>query len=185
MKFRLVYEGDVFSSQNKKSKENTHKIRKHFHYQIKNLLESDRILDTVKNATPVDRAPFNFTPMVWKLKSAPDCSLDILFLRRDGRGRARWCAGGAGDIDNRLKPLVDALTVPSEQQIPCGVTPEQDQEHFYCLFQDDCLVTHLSVEADQWLAPQKGGESESSGALVIVNVNIEPGLLTKDGHLIL
>ena len=49
MKFRLVYEGDIFSAQ-RKSKENQHKIRENFHYQIKNLLESDRVHDSVKNA---------------------------------------------------------------------------------------------------------------------------------------
>ena len=104
MKFRLVYEGDIFSAQ-RKSKENQHKIRENFHYQIKNLLESDRVHDSVKNATPVNRALFNFIPMVWKLMGAADCSLDILFLRRDGRGRA---SSHAGDIDNRLKTLLDA-----------------------------------------------------------------------------
>ena len=181
MKFRLVYEGDIFSAQ-RKSKENQHKIRGNFHYQIKNLLESDRVHDSVKNATPVNRALFNFIPMVWKLMGAADCSLDILFLRRDGRGRA---SSHAGDIDNRLKTLLDALTIPSMQQLPGSPTPRKDQEPFYCLFEDDCLVTHLSVEMDQWLAPQKDVGPRSREALVIVNVSIEPGLLTKDGNLIL
>ena len=181
MKFRLVYKGDIFSVQKKKSKENQHEIREYFHYQIKNLLESDRVHDSVKNATSVNRDLFNFTPMVWYLKGTLHCSLDILFLRRDVRGSA---SSSAGDIDNRLKTLLDALTIPSKQQLPNGVTPRQDQEPFYCLFEDDCLVTHLSVEMDQWLAPQEGGGSKSREALVIVNVNVEPGLLTKDGSLI-
>ena len=182
MKFRLVYEGDIFSAQARRSKEIQHKIREDFHYQIKNLLESDRVHDSVKNTTPVNRTLFNFIPMVWKLKGAPDCSLNILFLRRDVRGSA---SSHAGDIDNRLKTLLDALTIPSKQQLPDGVTSRQDQEPFYCLFQDDCLVTNLTVEMDQWLAPQKDGQSKSRESLVIVNVSIEPGLLTKDGNLIL
>ena len=182
MKFRLVYEGDILSAQAKKSKENQHKIREDFHYQIKNLLESDRVHDSVKNATPVSRPLFNFIPMVWKLKGAPDCSLDILFLRSDVRGSAN---SHAGDIDNRYKTLLDALTIPSKQQLPDKATPRKYQEPFYCLFQDDCLVTHLSVEMDQWLAPQKDGGPKSREGLAIVNVSIEPGLLAKDGKLIL
>ena len=181
MKFRLVYEGDIFSAQGKKSKENQHKIREDFHYQIKNLLESDRVHDSVKNSTPESRSLFNFIPMVWKLRCSPDCSVDVLFLRRDVRGSAN---SHAGDIDNRHKTLLDALTIPSNQQLPDKAAPKKDQEPFYCLFQDDCLVTHLSVEMDQWLAPQKDGEPRSMEALAIVNVSIEPGLLTKDGNLI-
>ena len=183
MKFRLVYEGDIFSAQAKNSKEHQHKIMEDFHYQIKNLLESDRVHDSVKNATPVSRPHFNFIPMVWKLKdAAPDCSVNILFLRRDVRGSAN---SHGGDIDNRHKTLLDALTIPSKQQLPDEATPGKDQDPFYCLFEDDCLVTHLSVEMDQWLAPQKDGGPRSSEALAIVNVSIEPGLLTKDGNLIL
>ena len=100
-------------------------------------------------------------------------------------------ANHAGDIDNRCKTLLDALTIPRTGQIPHGATPREDQEPFYCVFEDDRRVTHLSVEMGQWLEPQEDGGPRPKGtkktaeALVVVNVNIEPGLLTKNGTLIL
>ena len=190
MKFRLVYKGDLFSTQRRLEKNqkdpkacHKHKIRENFHYQIKNLLEGGRVHDSVKNAQSVKsclNSNFNFVPMVWKMKSNPDCSLNILILRRDIPGNANY----AGDIDNRLKTLLDTLTIPSKQQLPDAATPGQDQEPFFCLFEDDSLVSHLSVEMDQLLEPPTDGGARSSECLLIVNVNIEPGLLTKDGSLI-
>ena len=191
MKFRLVYKGELLSTRIRPKKNQVdpkafhkHEIRENFHYQIKNLLESDRVHDSVKNAQPVDlcfNSCFKFVPMVWKLKSAPDCSLNILCLRRDIPGSANH----AGDIDNRLKTLLDALKVLPRGELPDGATPGQDQETFFCLFEDDSLVTHLSVEMDQLLDPPRDGGASSSEALIIVNVNIKPGLVTKENRLIL
>ena len=82
MKFRLVYKGDVYSAQ-RKNKNNQHEIREKFHEQIKNLLESDRVHDDVRSARPIKDGGFNFVPMVWESITTIDCSLNILFLRRE------------------------------------------------------------------------------------------------------
>ena len=89
----------------------------------------------------------------------------------------------AGDIDNRCKTLLDALAIPCDKQIPDGATLGQGQEPFYCLFEDDRLITHLSVEMGQWLEPQEDGRPRPKEALVIISVSIEPGLVTKNGDL--
>ena len=107
--------------------------------------------------------------------------MDILFLRSDIPGSP----GFAGDIDNRVKTLLDALRMPStDREIPSEASPEQHEDPFFCLLEDDSLVSQLSVEMDQLLDLPNNSESDSSEALLIVTVNLEPGLLTKDGHLI-
>jgi hypothetical protein len=54
-----------------------------------------------------------------------------------------------GDIDNRLKTLFDALTVPQANQIrQASSTPPG---RTFCLLEDDRLVTHVEVRAEQLL----------------------------------
>lgn len=59
----------------------------------------------------------------------------------------------SGDIDNRLKTLFDALAVPQLQAIPSGSSPTDDERPFYCLLEDDNLVTAISVQVDELLEP--------------------------------
>ena len=180
MKFRLTYNGNVFSSHSKK--EHKHAIRKVFHSQLKRLLDH-RVHKSVMEAQPVNlgfHSTYNFIPLIWKLKYPPECNLDILFLNRHSPGKPIH----AGDIDNRLKTILDALRIPSDlQELPDSATPEPDEDPFFCLLEDDKLVTHLSVETDQWLNATMDGGTNPNEALVIVKVSIEPGLLTKEGAL--
>ena len=56
----------------------------------------------------------------------------------------------AGDLDNRIKTLVDALRVPRDQHeltgatIPPGLYP--------CLMEDDAVVTGFRLTTDRYLA---------------------------------
>ena len=59
----------------------------------------------------------------------------------------------AGDIDNRLKSLFDALGVPDVGQIPRGDTPRSGETPFFCLLDDDALVTEVDVVTDRLLEP--------------------------------
>ena len=180
MKFRLTYNGDVLSSHSKR--DHKHAIRKVFHSQIRRLLDH-RVHKSVMEAHPANlgfSSTYNFVPLVWKLKYPPECSLDILFLNRHSPGKPIH----AGDIDNRLKTILDALRIPSvRQELPDSAAPEPDEDPFFCLLEDDKLVTHMSVETDQWFEPTIDGGASPNEALVIVKVSIEPGLLTKDGAL--
>lgn len=76
------------------------------------------------------------------------CSLDILFLRQEDPG-ALILQGG--DIDGRIKTLLDALTVPKidvERKYP------QAQDVTYCLLESDTLVSGLEVSTDRLLFPK-------------------------------
>ena len=185
MKFRLIYEGDLLSTQGQDSSNKVaqkHKIRKCFHLQIKNLIESDRVHNEVKDSQPANlnfSSDFKFVPMVWE-KNSPHCSLDILFLRHDFPGSSHY----AGDIDNRVKTLLDTLRMPRKAQELENQCLGKGETPFYCLFEDDSLVNHLSMEVDQLLCTPRDGGKVSSEVLLIVTVTIEPGLVTKNGSLI-
>lgn len=81
----------------------------------------------------------SFRPLVRK-SYALTCSLDIFFLRN---GRAGDLQHG-GDLDNRIKTLLDALSVPNMDQL-C----ESDVPHMHCLVEDDALVTGLKIDSRQ------------------------------------
>jgi hypothetical protein len=55
----------------------------------------------------------------------------------------------AGDIDNRLKTLLDSLRMPhNRSEIPADYVAGPDEEPFFCLLEDDNLISSLSVTSD-------------------------------------
>lgn len=118
-------------------------------------------------------AGYNYVPLVWQDMSLA-CSLRILCLRKD---HADAVLPGR-DIDNRIKTLIDALTMPSHRQGPPikdgkPLPPAADEKPFYVLMDDDRRVTHLEVETDAALAPAGIGTDESYVRLVIT-VDVRP-----------
>lgn len=104
--------------------------------------------------------------------------LDILFLRRDGVGSALE----VGDLDNRVKTLIDCLKRPkSPNEIAfTDRTPSADETPFFCLMEDDSLVSRLTVESDQLFeAPHARNTPEERDAddrysHIVVTVEIRP-----------
>jgi hypothetical protein len=91
------------------------------------------------------------------------CSLDILFLRPEKPGSI---LGSAGDIDNRIKTLIDALRIPADgSEMKRHEGDDPDPNPMYCLLQDDALITTLKVETDRLLFTR--GDSEHESILVI------------------
>jgi hypothetical protein len=84
-------------------------------------------------------------------------------MRRDSPGNL---VTSGGDIDNRLKTLLDALRVPD---VIKGMPdmPSEDEDPFFCLLEDDCLITALSVTTDTLLVPQADEERQHDVVLVI------------------
>jgi hypothetical protein len=199
VKFRLIYDGPLQPSQ--RDPENgaadpialhKHKIRTVFHGQLKRLWETNRFLSSAECdawaefrigepanfMTPLkdvlglvyQRNGFNFVPL-----AIPDydllCNLDILFLRRDAPGSIIQ----AGDIDNRIKTLIDALRIPKGANElggcpePCG-----DQSPFFCLLEDDKQVTGLKVETDTLLDPTELNDADNRRVRLVISVEITP-----------
>ncbi|MGA2445206.1 MAG: hypothetical protein ABSG50_07250 [Opitutaceae bacterium] len=77
--------------------------------------------------------------------------LSITLLRPESPG---GLLTQGGDIDNRLKTLFDALTMPRHPNaLPSGGAPKPDQARFFCLLEDDNLIVSLSVRTEQLLEP--------------------------------
>lgn len=117
---------------------------------------------------------FNFLPLVVE-KFGLLCSLNILFLRRDIPGSTLT----AGDIDNRIKTVIDALRMPIKPNEFVGkdmqpIVPGAGQDPFYVLLEDDKQVSHFAVETDTLLDPQSSDESDASKAKLIITVELRP-----------
>jgi hypothetical protein len=73
------------------------------------------------------------------------CELKILFLRREEPGSLIL---QAGDLDNRLKTLFDALRVPTEQEL---IEDKDPTDPIFCLLESDAMITGLSIKTDRLL----------------------------------
>jgi len=121
-----------------------------------------------------------FVPLVSKFGGFT-CSLDILFLRRDQPGAIIKKQGG--DIDRRLIVLFDALRMPDTVGELFGFPLDSDEDPFYCLLEDDALITRVSVTTDRLLIPQTEDSSSHVHLVVLVTV-INPGIIFAGGRLV-
>ncbi len=104
-----------------------------------------------------------FAPLITE-QNYHGCSLDILFLRRDMPG---GIVKHGGDIDNRLKVLLDALRMPRETQEVEDVPQVAEESPTYCLLDDDRHVDQISVTTDRLLTPMETDEGIHDVVLVI------------------
>ncbi len=175
MELRLVYEGPL-QGQNAKSP-HKHQIRLAFHPQLKRLWSqpplsawSDLLSyppKPSKSSVVVQKGSVRFAPLV---TTALDlyAELNVLMLRHQPRGDL---ITDGGDIDNRLKTLLDGLRIPrNPSEMPSGESPDG---LFYCLLEDDSLVTKVSVETDQFLSLET-----SEDVLAIVHVTVKKTRVT-------
>jgi hypothetical protein len=197
MQFRLTYEGSLYSTQKDlmgrqpdKRAEHKHDIRKRFHFQLKRLWEKTPFLRDGRGGGPEPltffRSPdspkydrdtlaerynmygYNFVPLV-TVDLNLLCGLDILFLRDGHPGNAI----ASGDIDNRLKTLFDALRIPIANEGYSNRQPEEVEKPFYCLLEDDKLITKVSVETDQ-LLQDVSDEPDVNDVRLVITVTLRP-----------
>lgn len=158
MQFRLVYRGRLKGG-NSKDVPHIQEIRRNFHSQLKVLWQQPPLSG---NASMLKReqslgdtcvlesvGAFTFAPLV-TTNLRLHAELDILFLRPAPPGEV---VRHGGDLDNRIKTLIDCLRIPVEKEIPRGDAPREDEDPFFCLLQDDKLVSAFSVTSDRLLRP--------------------------------
>jgi hypothetical protein len=115
-----------------------------------------------------------FIPLVSNLGGFA-CSLDILFLRRDNPGNM---IRSGGDIDNRIKVLLDGLRMPENDAELGGIPIDSQAENpFFCLLEDDNLITKLSVTTDRLILPCGDSEAVHDVFLDIHVTILNPGAL--------
>ena len=175
VQFRLTYSGLLFSTGNDsringdKRADHKHNVRAEFHPQLKRLWEitpflkrgsrsgpSEILLE--QGPDPIDYRPYvlakehaqygkyRFVPLVTKELNLI-CGIEILFLRPQKPGNLL----GSGDLDGRIKTLLDSLSIPDSQQGYERREAGKEKSPMYTLLEDDSLVTKLSVETDQLL----------------------------------
>ena len=174
MELTLRYSGLLTSNGDKNEK---HRIRKELHPQIETLWKrdtrlSDKYSDLLDLQTPslagnkfeVPRPlkrnkdfwwrhplnGWNFIPLFTRIHEA-HCELSVRIYRKT---ESRGVLFEGGDIDNRLKTFLDALTVPMRpDQSPNEAASENpnDWPPLMCLMDDDRSVTKLTVQSIRML----------------------------------
>lgn len=179
MEFRLIYEGPL-RGQGAKS---AHKweIRRALHPQLQRLWQTRPLVDAAPTllAHPaaagtvsviVEKGGRLFAPLVTQRLNLY-AEVSVLLFRQQPRGTL---ITDGGDIDNRLKTLLDGLRVPHgslEGQAEDATAP--DPVPFFCLLEDDSLVTKVSVESEQLLRPAAADE-----VVAIISVHVKKTVLT-------
>ncbi len=180
MNFRLLYEGPLSSNGTAKEKQ---AIRRVLQPQVAQLWKEQPLAafvernqhtenPVVQPSLAVRRGGYLFLPVVTSQLDLM-AHLDILLLR--SRIPGSLIIKG-GDIDNRLKTLFDALQIPDDNQVAAD-PPRVDEQPFFCVLENDVLITRVNVETDRLLKPDDDHVGDSRVALVI-NVTIKAGHLT-------
>ena len=158
MEFTLSYRGPLKANGDTREK---HRIRREIHKQLSELWKhpplghlADMLL--VDQPAPVTVSliqtieKFKFAPLV-SSRLGLFAELAITLLRPHPPGAL---IAEGGDIDNRLKTLLDALRMPKNgSELPNGEVPQKNETPFFCLLEDDGLISSLSVSTDRLLEP--------------------------------
>ncbi len=180
MEFRLVFRGSLPSHGRRGDKAAKHGIRKELHPQLKTFWKQHPLLKghlepgagepsvVEQVANDFARCGFRFVPVV---DTSGACALDILLLLREEPFRL---LNAAGDIDGRVKTLLDGLRMPQQcTEIPDGQRPSADENPFFVLLQDDSVVYELNVTTDRLFTPPEpqGGLRD---VVAVIRVRIKP-----------
>src|SRR6185436_12440974 len=100
------------------------------------------------------------------------CELKILFLRQEQPGSLIF---QGGDLDNRIKTLFDALKVPKPEDMK--IEQLDEALPFFCLLEDDALITSFSVESDRLLTR---ADSPPNQVYLVIEVNVRVMKITEN-----
>jgi len=209
LEFRLIYQGTLpAASQSNTRTAEKHALRKHFHLQLRELWkqhpdlrtqskqkyfvsESGIVLaqsDTPGAETWLEHIAADhircdgnrFVPLI-SVAGGFTCTLNILFLRRDNPGNL---IDHKGDIDNRIKVLFDGLRLPRDVKELGGYTIDSDEDPFFCLLEDDSLITSVTVTTDRLILPLESDRGLADVMLLIHVIMQNPSAVFAGGRLV-
>lgn len=111
------------------------------HPRILNTGSEIELLDLCE---PINKHGVWFKPLV-RESYALHCGLKITFLRQEPPGKVYQ----SGDLDGRMKTLLDALAMPQHKEQILGQSTKFDP--IFCLLEDDALVSGLQIESERLL----------------------------------
>ncbi len=165
MNFTLTYDGKLNANGDSRHK---HKIRQVFHRQLAELWKASPLSQhgTLDPSLTKKIGNYQFLPLTSRARQE-NAELKIIMLRpQTGPG---FIIGEGGDIDNRLKTLFDSLRMPDKvEELPAGEDPAEGEDPFFCLLENDILITGLSVRTDRLLEPAQ----KNSYVKLLVEVSI-------------
>jgi hypothetical protein len=177
MRFHLIYNGQLRASASSSKPRDVMAIRRELSPQMKHLWKTHHALEVLLHTGAAQKRPNRYrigevTPREFAkqdpsafddcLTTLPvggkwymplvrqsldlNCELQILFLRQQDPGEL---ISQGGDIDNRVKTLLDALRMPTkEEQERAG---EFNDDGLFCLMESDTLVSRLDVDTGRLL----------------------------------
>lgn len=151
MQITLTYQGPLPSRQQAGAAAVKARLRVHFSNQLVTLWHSHVKAggtddDEAKQIVSVGGQEFGH--LVVEEAYGIGMRLQVLLLAREGTLRE-------GDLDNRLKTLTDAFTIPpNPEQSRHDV--ENGRDRIVCLMRDDKQVKSIAVDRRQWLEPGFG-----------------------------
>jgi len=198
MEFRLLFQGVLLPSggTNRRAPEK-HEIRKTFHPQLKRLWSVQRGLRHYASYVGAkaigrpgesshtggaekfvneglealgknwNRAGFNFIPLVAS-EFTLRCRIDVLLLRPT---ETKYIFE-QGDIDGHLKTLFDAMRIPKDAQEIGEAKPAEDENQFFCLLENDNLISEVHVITDQLLVLPNQREVKANDAFAVIHVEL-------------
>lgn len=183
VEFRLVYDGRLPSQSRKDTRvSEKHEIRKIFHKQLKALWAEHPGLSRFKTVggefARYETQGFSFAPLISEEVGGAFAQLDILFLRRNHPGGIV----SQGDIDNRVKVLFDALRIPKKAgELESDAKPEEGEDPFLCLLDDDSLITSVNITTDRLLTPFTGNHKHPLNDTLLV-IHVKTGVFSWRNH---
>lgn len=167
MPITLQYRGRILSSSDKNSKtKNKNELRGYFNPQLKHFLD-DPPMDLYSFYTrghTYSNDELTFHPLVVARQAT--CELNIKLLTRSKPGNLIH----DGDLDNRLKTIFDALTMPRDV-LRTGIGKPEKEPPFYVLLEDDCSITDFCVKSELLLMPP--ADEPSGYAELYVEVKVK------------
>ncbi len=123
---------------------------------------------------------FDFLPLVTS-SAVLRCRLEILFLRAEEKNFVLQ----GGDIDGRIKTLFDGLRMIRDgQEFPPHAAPDADERPFFCLLENDDLISEVAINTGRLLALPEKKAVDKHDVYLQITVQINPTRIGWDTYIV-